>query len=74
MEQELEYMKREAVKATSEGLLRLASKGEYFSELFSDPCQISKMELFVNIINGFQPLTIYSKSSILDPMYTLMFF
>lgn len=39
MEQQLEYMKREAVKATSEGLLRLASKGEYFLNI---KYQISK--------------------------------
>ena len=49
MEQQLEYMKREAVKATSEGLLRLASKGGYFSELFSDPCQVS---FFLKIVKG----------------------
>ena len=70
MEQQLEYMKREAVKATSEGLLRLASKGEYFSKLFSDPFQISKMELFVIILKDFQQLTVHAKSSILDPLYT----
>ena len=31
-----------------------------------EPCQTSKMELFAKRVNGFQPLTIFAKSSILD--------
>ena len=34
--------------------------------LYSEPCQTSKMELFLKIINGRKPLTIFAKSSILD--------
>ena len=30
------------------------------------PCQTSKMELFVKIVNDFEPLTVSPKSSILD--------
>ena len=35
-------------------------------EVYLDPCQTSKMKYFVKIVNGFYPLTILSKSSILD--------
>ena len=31
------------------------------AEAYSGPCQTSKMELFVNIINGLKPLTIFTK-------------
>ena len=30
------------------------------------PCETSKMKIFPTIVNGFQPLTIFGKSSILD--------
>ena len=33
---------------------------------YSEPDQISKMKLFTKIVNGFQPLTILTKSSILE--------
>ena len=36
------------------------------SEAYSEPCQISKMEVFSQIVNGFQFLTTFAKSSILD--------
>ena len=36
------------------------------SEEYSESCQTSKMELFAKILNGFQLLTIFAKSSILD--------
>ena len=35
-------------------------------EAYSEPSRISKMELFTKIVNGFQPLIIFSKSFILD--------
>ena len=35
-------------------------------ELYSEPCQIYKMARFVEIVNDFQPLTIFAKRSILD--------
>ena len=35
------------------------------SELYSGPCQTSKMEYFTKLVIGFQPLTIFAKSSIL---------
>ena len=35
-------------------------------EAYSEPCQTSKIELFAKIVNGFQPLTIFAKSSVLD--------
>ena len=35
-------------------------------EAYSEPCQTSKMELFVKMINGWKPLTIFAKSSISD--------
>ena len=39
---------------------------ENFSKIHSEPCQISKMELFAKTGNGWKLLTIYRKSSILD--------
>ena len=36
------------------------------SETFSEPSQTSKTELFAKIINNWKPLTIFTKSSILD--------
>ena len=36
------------------------------SEAYSEPCLRSKMELFAKIVNSFQPVTIFAKSSILD--------
>ena len=33
---------------------------------YSEPYQTSKMESFAKIVNGFQPLTIFAKSSIID--------
>ena len=36
------------------------------SEAYSEPSQTSKIELFEKVVNGFQPLTIFEKSSILD--------
>ena len=40
----------------------------YFTSLiqrYSEPCQTSKLELFANIVNSFQPLTNFVKLSIL---------
>ena len=39
---------------------------EAISETYSEPCQISKMEVFAKIVNGFSFLTIFTKNSILD--------
>ena len=36
------------------------------SEVHSGSCQTSKVERFKKIFNGFQPLTVFTKSSILD--------
>ena len=35
-------------------------------EVYSEPCQTSKIEHFVKIVNDFQPLSIFVKRSILD--------
>ena len=32
----------------------------------SDPCQTSKIEVFVKMINGLKPLNIFAKSFVLD--------
>ena len=37
-----------------------------YLEGYSQPCQISKKELFTQIVNGLKPLTILVKSSISD--------
>ena len=34
------------------------------SQAYSEPSQTSKMKLFVKIVNGFQPFTIFAKSFI----------
>ena len=36
------------------------------SEVYLEPCQTSKMELFAKVVNSFYPQTSFSKSSILD--------
>ena len=36
------------------------------TDVYSQPCQTSKMENFVKIVNGYKPLTIFAKPSILD--------
>ena len=33
---------------------------------YSEPRETSKMECFAKVVNGFQPLTIFAKCSILD--------
>ena len=35
-----------------------------YSEMFSEPCQTAKMELFVKIVNDLKPLTIFAKRSV----------
>ena len=42
--------------------------------MYSKPCKPSKLELFAEIINSFQPLTIFAKSSILDGCYGFEYF
>ena len=37
-----------------------------FPEVYIEPCQTYKVELFVKAVNVFQPLTISVKRSILD--------
>ena len=36
------------------------------AEAYSELCQTSKMERFTEIVNGFQPFTIFAKISIVD--------
>ena len=36
------------------------------SEVYSEPCQTSRMELFAKIVNGFSFLTIFTKISIIN--------
>ena len=38
----------------------------YETETYSELCQTSKMNSFTKTVNDFQPITIFSKSSILD--------
>ena len=35
-------------------------------EVSSEPCQTSKMEFFVKIVNGLKPVVIFARKSILD--------
>lgn len=43
----------------------LISKQKYLSETYSNPCQVSKIEILKKIVNGFKLLTIVAKTSIL---------
>ena len=36
------------------------------TDMYSKPCQTSKMEQFAKAVNSFQPLTIFTKRSISD--------
>ena len=48
-------------------LLKLKNEGEeYLTKVYSEPCQTSEIIFFVKIVNGFQPLTIFAKRSILN--------
>ena len=48
-------------------LQHILLRGLYFvTKAYSEYSQISKMELFTKIVNGFQPLTIFAKRYILD--------
>ena len=38
----------------------------WISETYLEPCQTSKMGLFEKIVDGWKPLTLFVKSSILD--------
>ena len=44
----------------------LAFKGLKDWNIYSEPCQTSKLELFAKIVNGVQPLTIFAKIFIID--------
>ena len=39
---------------------------KHLSEAYVEPYQTSKMKLFAKMVKGFQPLTIFTKSFILD--------
>ena len=36
------------------------------SEVYSEPCQLSKMKRFAETVNSLEPLTIFTKAAILD--------
>ena len=38
----------------------------YFPEAYSEPCQTSNVVCFAKIVNGFEALNVFTKSSILD--------
>ena len=42
------------------------SFNKHLSEAYSEPYQTSKMKLFAKMVKSFQPLTILTKSSILE--------
>ena len=44
----------------------MSNTKQRLSEAYPEPSQTSKMELFVKIVKGGNPLTIFEKSSILD--------
>ena len=46
--------------------MNIEERSTALAEAYSDICQTSTMELFENALNGFWPLTIFVKSSILD--------
>ena len=46
--------------------MRFGDVWDKLSQQFQQPSQTSKIELFAIIVNGFQPLIIFAKNSILD--------
>ena len=46
--------------------LELRSLSDEIIGVYSEPCQIWKMVLFAETVNGFHSLAIFAKSSILD--------
>ena len=44
----------------------MRSFNKHQSEAYSEPYQISKMKPFAKMVKGFQPLTNFTKGSILD--------
>ena len=45
---------------------RIPKNSKLISEAYSEPSWTSKMDLFAKIVNGWTPLTIFAKRSILD--------
>ena len=43
-----------------------SEQNAYYSEAYSEHCQTFKMERSEKIVEGFEPLTIFTKRSILD--------
>ena len=43
-----------------------SEQNAYYSETYSDQCQISNMESFAKLVDVFEQLTIFAKLSILD--------
>lgn len=55
-------------------LLTVVSEHLQVSEVYSESVQTYKMELFAEMINSFQLLTVFAKSSLLDVWMALMSF
>ena len=47
-------------------LLRISLPEDTLSEAYSETIQKSKMELYAKMLDGFKPITIFTKYSILD--------
>ena len=43
----------------------------YCSSMHAEPCQMSKMECFAEIVNGIYPLNVFAKRSILHVLQGL---
>ena len=59
----MSILKRAVSINTTETLFEVDSN--HTSEAYLKPSRTSEMELFAKIVNGFQPLTIFAKSSTL---------
>ena len=63
-------LRHERIKCSRNNYLYSARKNllvrTEYPEAYLEPCQASKMELFVEIVNDWKPWTIFAKSSILN--------
>ena len=53
-------------QATNLTIYKTFRQAGKFTQAYSEPCEISKMDSFKKIVNDFQPLTIFARHSVLD--------
>ena len=62
-----EFLKATSAKYISQQVfIWSVDSNSSIQDAYSEPCQISKLQLFAKKVNGFQPLTIFAKRFILN--------